>query len=567
MPSLWERLYGLATMPEEQAQGQVRGLLSGLAGGAAETVKVPGQLMQPNPYPPGSEEAAFYDASKTAKSTEWAPEMALNTMGTGGIVGVPVKGAETALGAGILRPKKEPPLIGLLHGTGSPTEFIKPRLPPTTHDLGFHATIDPSITEMYARQKVGTGQIDMMTGKQVFEPEAGIRTKPFLGDFQAALRYPEDAVKWNVPESVTSRLKAAMEKGFVAPRGLLSDMYNISGSAKTWQDQFIPMLQERGYDSLLYPHASDYTSGTKYNTFMAFDPERQVIPRFSPEGISLAEKRGVTNTFDPRSGVPWRLPSGILKKPEAIESLVKDPTKNTFQWWDETYTGSPLLKQISKTNEESQAKWYAAKQDEFISENLLKEYKKGYLPESEFIKGWDAIHGEGAGAQKLEFDALAKADWINAIQKKKAALENKYYGKNNTMTMDEFINANNALSKQQSQGSGAQKALQPVPQGMLAKLDADLAAGKITKEEFDRGFKFVSANTPESGTSSLDKIKSYTDKLYGDYLAGKLSLEEWFAAYDKMMGQHVSEEIKQKKTADPMESIKKVLLKKGLISE
>ena len=75
-------------------------------GGLARTVETPGALMKPNPYPPGSEEADAYEAFKTQTATDWAPGMAMNTMGTGAIVGVPVKGGEMALGAGAVRKAK-----------------------------------------------------------------------------------------------------------------------------------------------------------------------------------------------------------------------------------------------------------------------------------------------------------------------------------------------------------------------------------------------------------------------------------------------------------------------------
>jgi hypothetical protein len=51
--------------------------------GLLQTVQTPGALMKPNPYPPGSEEADFYDATKANAASEWAPGMALNTIGTG----------------------------------------------------------------------------------------------------------------------------------------------------------------------------------------------------------------------------------------------------------------------------------------------------------------------------------------------------------------------------------------------------------------------------------------------------------------------------------------------------
>jgi hypothetical protein len=52
-------------------------------GGIAAQTSVPGQLMAPNPYPPGSEEAAFYDAAKIHGATEWAPGQALDRTGIG----------------------------------------------------------------------------------------------------------------------------------------------------------------------------------------------------------------------------------------------------------------------------------------------------------------------------------------------------------------------------------------------------------------------------------------------------------------------------------------------------
>ena len=50
---------------------------------AVQAVATPGALMQPNPYPEGSEEWHWYNAQNRNIATQWGPEMAMNTMGTG----------------------------------------------------------------------------------------------------------------------------------------------------------------------------------------------------------------------------------------------------------------------------------------------------------------------------------------------------------------------------------------------------------------------------------------------------------------------------------------------------
>jgi hypothetical protein len=329
-------------------------------------------------------------------------EAATLPLGTGAIAGVPVQGAESVLGAGLIR--KQPPLISVLHGTGSPAEFGRPTLPPATHDLGIHATISPNIAEEYAYPKYGNdpSKTDMMSGMKFNAPNAAdVRIKPFLGDFQSALRYPEDAVKWNNPDNVINALESNMRRGFTTPRGLLEDMYNISSSPKTWQDQFVPMLKDKGYDSLIYPHA-----GSKgYNTFMGFGPE-QFIPRFSPEGISLATERGIASPkYKWNEDVggyiapSWKFPKGVLSDPTAVESLVKDPRKNTFQWWDENAPSSKI-KEISDkyTAEKSAAadKASADKANSILAQNLYDQYKKGYISEEAYNKGHNVLFSNDA---------------------------------------------------------------------------------------------------------------------------------------------------------------------------
>src|SRR5262245_13942402 len=439
-------------MPPEQAQAQVRGVLSGLYEGAKETVKVPGQMMAPNPYPAGSEEAAFYDASKTQKATEWAPEMATNVMGTGGVVGLPLQGAETALGAGIIRPRKPPPVIGVLHATGAPTEYSIPKMPPATHDLGFHSTIDPTVSEGYAAPP-GFNKKKWML--EPGEEAAGVRTKPFVADVQSALRYPADAGKWNVPSNVILPLEESMRRGFVAPRGLLSDLKNIAGSEKVWQRDFIPMLKDRGYDALFYPHASEIT-GNKYNTFMIFDPH-QTVPRFSPEGQQLIAERGIKNPMqhgwtygtaeyeDWDKAAKWRLPAGVLKNPAEKETLRRLESENTFKWWENP--NDPLF-QVQKKSEEAAAK-FKTEMDAIHAENVAKsEYWKPYHkylhenPGLDFPAGFKgsssttltpqgaidilALHNSFQPEHKLKAHPETQLAYLNTIKQYLPDVVNKY---------------------------------------------------------------------------------------------------------------------------------------------
>jgi hypothetical protein len=318
-------------------------------------------------YQPG---ASVQDMPQTM---EQLPETAMNIVGT---PGMEVPGV--TLNSGVRLPKKLPPLPEVLHGSGSPAEYVRPAVPPPTHDLGIHATVNPNIPVPYAFKHVEDNPlnffegfsgyqdhaVDFMSGKKFNDPDAAWpRVKPYLFDTKNALQFPGDAIKWNSPESVIQTLAAQMRQGYVAPRGLLSDMYNIAKSDKMWQDQFIPMLKDKGYDSLYYPHHDPGTRDTKYNSFMGFDPE-QFIPRFSPEASQLIKERGIKGAiknprdYEPYEGVfetipPWSIPQGILKKPDEIESLVRLPSKNTVNWWEDPK--SPLSKIIRQEEEQRQA--------------------------------------------------------------------------------------------------------------------------------------------------------------------------------------------------------------------
>jgi len=66
-----------------QAAGAVAHVAGAVAHEADRLIGEPARQMKPNPYPPGSEEAGYYDAMNQNAQTKWGPEMALNLFGVG----------------------------------------------------------------------------------------------------------------------------------------------------------------------------------------------------------------------------------------------------------------------------------------------------------------------------------------------------------------------------------------------------------------------------------------------------------------------------------------------------
>jgi hypothetical protein len=96
--------------------------------GLIEFAQAPGAIMAANPYPAGSEEAEFYEASRRQRMADWVPGAAVATMGTGAFAGVPLRGAEAVLGAGPVRPKmgelaEQPPYTFNQWTTGLPRSW------------------------------------------------------------------------------------------------------------------------------------------------------------------------------------------------------------------------------------------------------------------------------------------------------------------------------------------------------------------------------------------------------------------------------------------------------------
>lgn len=349
-PEVMRLLFGMPQAGMSQAEGTQQLLARGPSPSVQDRYYPNVPLMQPQP---GEDPRPYAEAAKNliteAFGRQKAAEPDLST-----------PSGQLSLAMGIMGgPRlKLPPAIGAYHGTGSPVNFTEFKLPPATHDIGVHSTIDPVVPSMYQRPPG--------INKQKFLPNdlidsAGPRTIPVVLDVKSALAFPGDAGKWNIPSNVTSTLEDAMKSGFKAPRGLLDELHNIAGSEQVWQRDFSPLLKSLGYDSLYYPHGSINTPH-KYNTFLTLNAE-QTIPRFTREGQKLIAQRGIHepmkyDVFDnpTREQTSWRLPQGILKPRPEYESLLKDPKFNTHQWWAEDAPPS-VLKNISKDIEAQQAYW------------------------------------------------------------------------------------------------------------------------------------------------------------------------------------------------------------------
>ena len=89
-----------STPPQSTGADYPERALAALGRGLAHTASVPGRLAAPNPWPEGSEQWQWYEDSKRQTATNWAPEMALNMIGSPAMGGVSAGGREAVLGSG-----------------------------------------------------------------------------------------------------------------------------------------------------------------------------------------------------------------------------------------------------------------------------------------------------------------------------------------------------------------------------------------------------------------------------------------------------------------------------------
>lgn len=481
-------------------------------------------------------------AQEYTDTGQYNPEPIMEAATTAMTGGLPFATPGMTLTSGLRRPGKPPPVVGTLHGTGSPSEYREFKLPPPEHDLGIHTTVNPNVGGGYAYSKASDDTIDFMSGMAFNDPTAArARIKPVLTDVQAALKFPDDAIKWNDPERVIETLERHMRHGFTAPRGLLSDMYNISGTQKGWQNDFVPMLKSRGYDALWYPHFDPAVNKSTYNTFMAFDP-KQVVHRYTPEGQALIKERGVkdpitkVSDFNPEMGefgtVPsWRLPPGILKNPEQIESFVRSPLKNTAKWWDNPK--SPLYKidAANKAEEAATKKKYEEhlkiqnapynKQPYDHTVSMLEgeknkatyQYNKKNMTEEEYI------------AKISDIDAKMDAHYGSMLQKPTGVLSQD--SKPKIKLTDEWINDIADKNKTEKDKLAVVNTYLQMKEG-----------GKISHDDYVKLYKkvFGYKDKPVDNSNNPVALKAWAE-VKEKKKAGLLNKKEVQAEYDKLFNQ------------------------------
>ena len=98
-----------ALMPEAYGADSTGDILGGLAQGPLQHVMTPGAVMKPNPYPPGSEQAGYYEMMRSKAEMDFA-----NQRGMAALMPMPaVQAAKGAIfGSGAIRRARMPSVVG-----------------------------------------------------------------------------------------------------------------------------------------------------------------------------------------------------------------------------------------------------------------------------------------------------------------------------------------------------------------------------------------------------------------------------------------------------------------------
>jgi hypothetical protein len=211
-------------------------------------------------------------------------EAAMLPMGTGAFAGPVAAAGETALGAGILRPK---PVVGGYHATTIDFDKFAP---------GFtHFSRDPNVSRQFSMGYPGA----------VLYTE-GSRTIPVIGDIQSPLVLNHPAARnirdWKDPFEVQTAFDAMSYNNEIhktLPKSLLGKIEKLPEDNTQFVKAFSDTLKDAGYDSVRYPHSGSRL--TQPDAYMALDSS-QVVPKFSPEGQELIKARGI---LEPSKDLKW----------------------------------------------------------------------------------------------------------------------------------------------------------------------------------------------------------------------------------------------------------------------
>lgn len=275
--SIWELLQ--ETWPAKAAES------------AYDAALLPGQMasgmLATQPTVPGTwsdeDEARQQATQKTAMSR--ANDLAGLAM-TGGIPsGSP--GVSLTSGVNLYPPKA----VGGYHATAVPEIFDK--FKKSDRDVGTHFTTNPYIATEYSMGDFSPFGFMGGWGNKFKKEDAVPRTYPVVADIKKALKLPIDpGGNWADSEAFLDAMKYSMENGLRFPKGILRDLEVAGNSPGGWHKNLLPMLQDRGYDAVKYPHLEiPNVWPDRYNSYMVLDPS-QIAPRFHPEGQEIIKRRG-----------------------------------------------------------------------------------------------------------------------------------------------------------------------------------------------------------------------------------------------------------------------------------
>lgn len=329
--SIWELLQ--ETWPAQAAKSAYHGaMLPGQMASGELAVKpsVPGMLSD-------------VDVAREQATQKTAMSRAEDLSGLAMTGGLPFGSTGVTLTSGL----RKPPLIGGYHGTSVPD--IYDQFKGGIGDLGGHMSVDPGVANIHANR----------TRENLRFHEMVPRVMPVVADVNKAFRFPADPTDWSSPIRISNALEVAARSGVNIPRSMLTDFEKIEAQPGGWKKNFIPAMEEKGFDSIFYPHrvlaplASKHVVEPgigKYNSFMLFK-DKQMLPRFSEEGQALAKERGVREplTVDPRLVEKDAYLAGAREPPVEPKLGMYRPPKGILRKYDkETIPGREAYPEVEK---------------------------------------------------------------------------------------------------------------------------------------------------------------------------------------------------------------------------